>query len=481
MQKLPFPKHHKIMAKWLENTIMEEAKNGLLMAFRSSGKSTVTGLFCSWLLLRQPNARILILAADYELAKKMVRNIKRIIEKHPLTTSLVPKNKDQWASDRFTINRNSELRDASVLARGLGANITGSRADFIICDDVEVPKTCDTVGKRIDLRTKLSELDFVLAPGGRILYIGTPHTFYTIYETKFKSDDNPPFLADYSTLKIPIVNKYGESAWPERFPVSKIQEMQDRAGPNKFSAQMMLIPVNYTGGRLNADDLVFYDDELSYTEANQIPMLKIGETRMISVSCWWDPSFGKKEKGDYSVIACVFTANDGLYRLHDMEFISCPENTDLDNASFQIMQVIEFLKRNHIPAIHIETNGIGKFLPGILKKELEKQNLRVAVYEENSKTNKEQRIIDAFDAPLAAKALYVQRRISFTPFLNQIREWTPVGYKGKDDALDAVAGCLLTEPVRMPRFTNLKNAEWKSWQGNIQPIVAESSFNLSGF
>lgn len=79
MQKLPFPKHHKVMAKWLENTIMEEAKNGLLMAFRSSGKSTVTGLFCSWLLLKQPNARILILAADYELAKKMVRNIKRII------------------------------------------------------------------------------------------------------------------------------------------------------------------------------------------------------------------------------------------------------------------------------------------------------------------------------------------------------------------------------------------------------------------
>jgi len=484
-QNLPFPRHHGKIAAWLEKTITKERQNGLLMAFRSSGKSTVAGLFCCWLLFCNPDLRILILAADFELAKKMVRNIKRIIEKHPLTAFLIPKNKDQWASDRFTVNRTSELRDPSVLARGLGANITGSRADMIICDDVEVPKTCDTVGKRAELRTKLSELDFVLAPGGNILYIGTPHTFYTIYETKRKSEENPPFLENYQTLRIPVLNKYGESAWAERFPVGKIKKMRERAGENKFSAQMMLVPVNYTGGRLNVDDLIFYDEELSYSEANTFPLLKIGDKKMLSVSCWWDPSFGKKEKGDLSVIACVFSSDDGLYRLHDMEFITCPENGETDNASYQVMKVAEFCRRNHIPAVHIETNGIGKFLPGILRKELKKQNLHIAVLEENSKSNKEQRIIDAFDAPLAAGALYIHKRIISTPFLNQLREWTPVGYKGKDDALDAVAGCLLAEPVRMPSFTteclykrqNKQCAE--SWQGEGHSFIAESNFNFN--
>ena len=133
-------------------------------------KSTLVGLFCAWLLYENCNSRILIMSADYELAKKMVRNVKRIIERHPLTTHLKPKQKDQWASDRFTIIRSQELRDPSVLARGIDANITGCRADVIVCDDVEVPKNCDTEAKRNDLKEKLSELDFIVS-----LYTPTTH------------------------------------------------------------------------------------------------------------------------------------------------------------------------------------------------------------------------------------------------------------------------------------------------------------------
>ena len=57
------------------------------------------------------------------------------------------------------------------------------RADLIICDDVEVPNTCNTSKKRIALRDKLRELDFILSPNGTMIYIGTPHTLDTIYRT----------------------------------------------------------------------------------------------------------------------------------------------------------------------------------------------------------------------------------------------------------------------------------------------------------
>jgi hypothetical protein len=43
-----------------------------------------------------------------------------------------------WASDQFTVKRPFELRDPSMLAKGVAANITGLRADVVICDDVEV-------------------------------------------------------------------------------------------------------------------------------------------------------------------------------------------------------------------------------------------------------------------------------------------------------------------------------------------------------
>lgn len=180
LQNLSVPRHQRKIAEWL-STLWQSAdeRQGLLMAFRNSGKSTVVGLFCAWVLYRESATRILVMAADHALAKKMVRNVKRIIEQHPLTGHLKPERLDQWAADQFTVRRDVELRDPSMLAKGIGANITGLRADLIICDDVEVPRNCDTALKRMDLREKLEELDYILTPQGMQLYIGTPHTFYT--------------------------------------------------------------------------------------------------------------------------------------------------------------------------------------------------------------------------------------------------------------------------------------------------------------
>ena len=182
-QGISTPKHHVKMAKWLLKIYKSEHKRGLLLAFRSSGKSTIVGVFCAWLLYRNPNTRILVVAADTALAKKMVRNVKRIIETFPILEPIRPEKKTEWASGSFTVKRDMALRDSSMMAVGLMSNATGSRADVIICDDVEVPKNCNTFQKRQDLREKLLEYSFVLVPNGMQIFIGTPHTLDTIYKT----------------------------------------------------------------------------------------------------------------------------------------------------------------------------------------------------------------------------------------------------------------------------------------------------------
>ena len=111
----------------------------------------MAALFSAWALCRDPDLRFLVLAAEASLARKLVKNTKGMIEKHPLTKHLKPKAPDQWASDRFTVNRTKELRDPSLLAKGITSNITGTRTDFIICDDVEVPNTCSTHEQRMAL------------------------------------------------------------------------------------------------------------------------------------------------------------------------------------------------------------------------------------------------------------------------------------------------------------------------------------------
>ncbi|MBR6751916.1 MAG: phage terminase large subunit [Alphaproteobacteria bacterium] len=177
------PQHHKDMLRFLYDVWQTPEHKGLLMAFRHSGKSTLVGIFAAYVLFIEPKTRILVLSAHSVLAGRMVTHIKNIIENHPWCQNMVPKNKKEWASDKITINRPMGIREPSVVCQGIHGNITGMRADLIICDDIEVPNTANTPQKREGLRERLRELDFILSPNGTMIYIGTPHTMDTIYRT----------------------------------------------------------------------------------------------------------------------------------------------------------------------------------------------------------------------------------------------------------------------------------------------------------
>lgn len=468
------PSMHLYMADWLQTCYQTGEVRLLLMAFRASGKSTLVGLFSAWLLWQDPDLRILVLAADASLASKMVRNIKKTIERHPLTTRLRPTKPDQWASDRFTINRKKELRDPSVLAAGVTTNITGCRADIIIYDDVEVPNTSSTAEKRESLREYLTESNFILVPGGAQLYIGTPHNYFSIYADRPRSEigEEDVFLVDFKRLEIPILNHKGDSAWPEQFSDRDIELLKKRSGPNKFASQMMLQPINIKEGRLNHNLLNFYDSELEYSEIQRRAYLSLMENKIVSCSAWWDPAFGSA-KGDSSVLAIVFTDEDGQHYLHHMSYIQVEAAEGEDEASLQCRIVSDIAQKFYIPSIAVETNGLGKFLPAILRRELALKNIACSVVEKTSRQAKHIRILEAFDAVLAARALSVHEGVKDTPFLMEMMEWRPDKKNGRDDGLDAVSGALSLEPVRIKHsYTNVVN----QWRGGTHQ--AETDFEI---
>jgi len=465
-QGLATPALHRRIARWLAERWAAGGRELLLLAFRGSGKSTLIGLFAAWLLTRDPNLRILILSADHALARKMARNAKRIVERHPLTGHLRPARSDEWASDRFTVARAAEWRDPSVLARGIGANLTGSRADVAICDDVEVPKTCDGEGKRRDLRERLDEIEFILNPGGLRLFAGTPHTYYSIYAdaARPETEEEKPYLAGFARLEIPVRDADGQSAWPERFTPAKIEAARKRAGPVKFASQMMLQFAGAAEGRLDPARMRRYEGEPVYREGNGEATLTLEGHRLVSASCWWDPAYGAKERGDKSAIAAVFVDEDGHYWLHRIAYLTHGGGGDgaggaegaagtAEGASEAVQlcrQVAAFARDWRMPKIRVESNGLGQFLPGLLRAEIAALGLAIAVVKETSAKSKTARILDAFDAILAAGRLSAHREVWRSPLIAEMREWRPRG-KGRDDGLDAVAGCLLAEPVRLSR------------------------------
>ena len=276
-----------------------------------------------------------------------------------------------------------------------------------------------------------------------------------------------------------LFRSQGQSRWPERFPLQKIESIRKRSGPNKFKSQMLLQPVDIAEGRLNPDLLKSYAGEIAYSEQNGEAVLMLEGRRLVSATCWWDPSFGAPERGDRSVVACVFTSDDGGYWLHRMGYLTFDPALlgEVSEAQQLCRQVVQFARDVLVPSVTVETNGLGKFLPTLLRREFDAQGVACGVIETYATTAKERRILEGFDAPLAAGRLYVSDAVRTTPFINEMREWRP-GSRAPDDGLDAVAGCLLSEPVRLPRNPNaLAKVARPAWSGGGTAFQARTHFN----
>ncbi len=474
LQNMDTPGIHIKMINWLESKWHNNETRLLVMAFRAFGKSTIIGLFCVWILQNNPSKRILVLSADEALARKMVRNVKRIIERHPLTHGLKPAKPDQWASDRFTINRDTELRDPSMLAKGISANLTGTRADIVICDDVEVPNTSDSAEKRENLRKQLAEVIYILSPNGTQLYTGTPHTYQTIYAENARAElgEDEAFLNGFCRLKIPLLDKNNNSVWPDKYDRQTIAQIKRQTGPNKFARQMMLEPVDISEGHLNPALLNVYEDELHYVK--ELNGLYIGGRKMISGTAWWDPAFGSA-RGDASVLAIIFTDEKGALYLQHLLYIKTNPNEAEDEANQQCTAIAAALKQHYVPSVSVEVNGIGKFLPRILRNTLARSRTPCAVEEAVSSRSKDLRILEAFDAVLAARMLNIHRSIYQTPFISEMRDWKTGKSGGKDDGLDAVAGAITKQPVRIERIYGKGGY---NWSGTAKNHTAKTDFTV---
>ena len=85
------PDLHTGIAGWLDGAHERHRRELLLMVFRDAGKSTLVGLYCAWLLFKDPDLRILVISADHDLACKMTRNVRTVRQLHPHTAPrLVP-------------------------------------------------------------------------------------------------------------------------------------------------------------------------------------------------------------------------------------------------------------------------------------------------------------------------------------------------------------------------------------------------------
>lgn len=259
---LGLPKPTKCQIDMARKLSAGNTRRFILQAFRGIGKSFITCAFVVWMLWNNPQLKFMIVSASKERADANSVFIKRIIDLLPFLHELKPRPGQRDSTISFDVGPAAPDHSPSVKSVGITGQLTGSRADILIADDVEVPNNSATQLARDRLGELVKEFDAILKPGGTIIYLGTPQTEMTLYRelenrgyvttiwpARYPQDWKD--LENYGQRLAPMLHKelmenpegaFWKPTDPVRFDDEDLRERELSYGKGGFSLQFMLNP-----------------------------------------------------------------------------------------------------------------------------------------------------------------------------------------------------------------------------------------------
>lgn len=231
----------------------------VIEAFRGVGKSYITSAFVVHQLLLNPEIKVLVVSASKNRSDDFSTFTQRLINDMPVLHHLKPREEQRASKISFDVGPAGPSHSPSVKSVGITGQLSGSRADIIVADDIEIPNNSATQMMREKLAEAVKEFDAVLKPDGRIIYLGTPQTEMSLYEelpnrgyeariwpARYPSE---AVRSRYSGRLAPLVGDLldrdsegltGLPTDPKRFTDDDLTERELSYGRSGFSLQFML-------------------------------------------------------------------------------------------------------------------------------------------------------------------------------------------------------------------------------------------------
>ena len=416
-----------------------------IQAFRGVGKSWITGAFVLWTLFNNPEKKIMIISASKERADNMSIFLQKLIIETPWLKHLRPKSDDaRWSRISFDVLC-SPHQAPSVKSVGITGQLTGSRADLMILDDIEVPGNSMTELMREKLLQLCTEAESILTPkdDSRIMYLGTPQTTFTVYR-KLAERAYRPFvwparypkdITPYEGLIAPQLQEdidegaeSGDCTDPDRFDDEDLLQRESAMGRSNFMLQFMLDTTLSDAEKfpLKMADLVITSVNPTKAPDNVIwcsdpknvikdaptvglpgdyfysPMQLQGEwTEYQETICSVDPS----GRGSDETAACYISQKNGFLYLHEVRAYrdGYSDNTLLD--------ILKGCKKYNVSTLVVETNFGDGIVSELFKKHLQQTKQNIFVDEVRANVRKEDRIIDSLEPVLNQHRLVVNRSV----------------------------------------------------------------------
>ena len=416
-----------------------------IQAFRGVGKSWITGAFVLWTLFNDAEKKIMIISASKERADNMSIFLQKLIIETPWLSHLQPKSDDsRWSRISFDVAC-SPHQAPSVKSVGITGQLTGSRADLMVLDDIEVPGNSMTEMMREKLLQLCTEAESILTPkdDSRICYLGTPQSCFTVYN-KLAERSYRPFvwpsrfprkLSSYEGQIAPQLQEdidNGAEPWectdPDRFDDDDLVQREASMGRSNFMLQFMLdtslsdaekfplkmsdLIVTSVNPTQAPESIVWCSDPRNVIkDAPTVglpgdyfysPMDIVGKwDDYTETICSVDPS----GKGADETAAAFVSQRNGFLYLHEMRAYK-------DGYSdTTLLDILKGCKKYNVSTLLIESNFGDGIVAELFKKHLINTKQAIHIEETRANVRKEDRIIDSLEPVLNQHRLVVNRSV----------------------------------------------------------------------
>jgi hypothetical protein len=494
-----------------------------IQAFRGVGKSWITGAFVLWTLFNNAEKKIMIISASKERADNMSIFLQKLIIETPWLSHMRPKSDDsRWSRVSFDINC-SPHQAPSVKSVGITGQLTGSRADLMILDDIEVPGNSMTELMREKLLQLCTEAESILTPkeDSRIMYLGTPQTTFTVYK-RLAERSYKPFVwparyprktTNYEGLLAPQLVEdleHGAEKWDvtdDRFDNEDLIEREASMGRSNFMLQFMLdtslsdadkfplkcadLVVTSVNPKSAPESVVWCSDPQNVIKDLPIvglpgdyfysPMQLQGDWDSYQETiCSIDPS----GRGTDETTAAYLSQRNGFLYLHEMRAYR-------DGYSDKtLLDILKGCKKYEVSKLVIETNFGDGIVSELFRKHLQQTNQRIDVEEVRATVRKEDRIIDSLEPVLNQHRLIIDRsviewdfksnpdeapekRLMYMLFYQMSRMCREKGAVKHDDRIDCLAQGVqyFTDALGISAQEAIKERKRMEWNAMIEEMI----------
>ncbi|QHJ81670.1 MAG: hypothetical protein [Caudoviricetes sp.] len=433
-----------------------------IQASRGMTKTVMAAIFCCFCLIHRPDYRVIVFSQNGKRAKEIAGWVVKIFNTLDILEVMLP---DTYAGDRSSVE-NFDIhwlfrgadKAPSVTCYSIESGAQGSRADLILADDIESLQNSRTTQGREWLLEQSLEFESI-NQYGRIIYLGTPQSVESIYNTlpqrgyimriwpgRYPTKEQMDFYADRLAPMFRkdieadpslqegggLDGKLGKPTTPAMYDEPTLQDKELKQGIAKFMLQFMvntgmadrdryklklenLTVINFNAEQApvmpvwNSDPRSIWQGAPRFGTRPQdkffFAMNQTYETRKFDLTVMFiDPSGGGSKSQDEMGFAITKLLGTYVY-LYKVGGVKGGYHEN------ELMKLVLAAKEAKVDIVYVEKNyGNGAHF-AMLKPLFEKHYQSCRLEEINSTGQKEIRIIDTLEPLLGQHRLIISQNV----------------------------------------------------------------------